>query len=63
MSSDRDKSGMTTGFKSVDGRLDGIDGGFNRIERKLDRFIDTQSTANELVERRLRTLEPRSAQE
>jgi hypothetical protein len=27
--------------------------GFNRLERKLDQFIDTQSKANQLVERRL----------
>ncbi len=32
-------------------------GGFNRIERKLDQFIDTQSKTNELAERRLSALE------
>jgi hypothetical protein len=47
----------------IDGRLGGIDGRFNRLERKLDQFIDTQSRANELVERRLTALEPRSGQE
>jgi hypothetical protein len=47
----------------IDGRLGGIDGRFNRLERKLDQFIDTQSKANELVERRLTALEPRSGQE
>ena len=38
-------------------RLDAkMDSGFARIERKLDQFIDTQSKANELVERRLNAL-------
>jgi hypothetical protein len=50
-------------FNSVDSRLDSIDSRFNRLERKLDQFIDTQATANKLVERRLTALEPRSAQE
>ena len=50
-------------FNSIDSRLDSIDSRFNRLERKLDQFIDTQSTANTLVERRLTALEPRSAQE
>ena len=48
---------------SVDRRLDGVNSRFDRLERKLDQFIDTQSTANKLVERRLTALEPRSAQE
>lgn len=43
--------------------FDRLDGRFDRLERKLDQFIDTQSTANKLVERRLTALEPRSAQE
>jgi tetrahydromethanopterin S-methyltransferase subunit G len=66
---DRLASEMRAGFSSVDARLnvsetrfDSIDSRFNRIERKLDRFIDTQSRANELVERRLRALEPPSGQ-
>jgi hypothetical protein len=33
--------------------------GFNRIERKLDSFIDVQSATNALTERRLRGLESR----
>ena len=37
--------------------FDCLEGGFNRLERKLDQFIDTQSKANELVERRLQMLE------
>ncbi len=53
---DRLASEMKAGFSSVDGR-------FNRIERKLDRFIETQSKANELVERRQRALEPQSGQQ
>ena len=36
---------------------------FDRLERKLDQFIDTQSTTNTLVERRLTALERRSVQE
>lgn len=43
--------------------FDRLDGRFDRLERKLDQFIDTQSTTNKLVERRLATLEPRSAHE
>ena len=54
---------MRNGFEAVNGRLDGVDGRFNRLERKLDQFIDTQSRANELVERRLTALEPPSGQE
>jgi thioredoxin-like negative regulator of GroEL len=52
---DRLASEMRAGFNDIDGR-------FNRIERKLHQFIDTQSRANELVERRLRALEPPSGQ-
>jgi len=33
---------------------------FDRFERKLDQFIDTQSRTNALVERRLTALEPPS---
>jgi hypothetical protein len=47
---------MRNGFNAVESR-------FNRLERKLDQFIDTHSTTNKLVERRLTALEPRSAQE
>ena len=50
-------------FDSVDSRLDSVNSRFDRLERKLDQFIDTQSTTNKLVERRLTALEPRSAQE
>ena len=48
-------------FASVDGRFDSLEGHFNRLERKLDQFIDTQSRANALVERRLQALEPPSS--
>ena len=34
-----------------------MDSRFNRVERTLDQFIDTQSRANELTERRLTRLE------
>jgi hypothetical protein len=34
-----------------------MDGGFSRVERKLDRFIDVQLQTNDLVDRRLRALE------
>ena len=54
--SDEMRNEMRKGFNGVDSR-------FNRLERKLDQFIDTQSTTNKLVERRLTALEPRSAQE
>lgn len=47
---DRLASEVRVGFKGVDKRLD-------RLERKLDQFIDTQSKANQLVERRLQALE------
>ena len=40
-----------------------LDGRFDRLERKLDQFIDVQSRTNALVERRLTALERRSAQE
>lgn len=50
-------------FDKVDSRFDSVDNRFERLERKLDQFIDTQSTTNKLVERRLTALEPRSAQE
>ena len=43
-------SEMRDGFKGVEGR-------FNKLERKLDQFIDTQSKTNDLVERRLQMLE------
>lgn len=54
---DRLVSEMKLGFKGVDIRFNGIEIRFNRLERKLDQFIDTQSKANELVERRLQALE------
>ena len=47
---DRVASEMRDGFKGVEGR-------FNKLERKLDQFIDTQSKTNDLVERRLQMLE------
>jgi chromosome segregation ATPase len=37
--------------------FDRTDGHLARIERKLDRFIDTQSKTNELIDRRLQRLE------
>ena len=54
---DRLAKEMKLGFKGVDIRFNGIEIRFNRLERKLDQFIDTQSKANELVERRLQMLE------
>ena len=44
-------------FDRVDARFDKMEGSLARVERKLDQFIDVQSKANELVERRLRGLE------
>ena len=41
----------------LDTKVDRLDGNVSRIERKLDQFIDTQTKANELVERRLQRLE------
>ncbi len=52
---------MDAGFANVDARFTSMDGRFSRLERKLDQFIDTQSKANELVERRLQALEPPSS--
>ena len=43
--------------------FDRLDSRFDRLERKLDQFIDVQSRTNALVERRLTALEPRPAQE
>ena len=40
------------------GRFDAVDARFNRLERKLDQFIDTQARTNALVERWLERLEP-----
>jgi hypothetical protein len=42
---------MQAGFGGVSAR-------FDRLERKLDQFIDTQSRTNTLVERRLTALDP-----
>jgi hypothetical protein len=49
---------MDAGFAQVDVRFAQVDARFARVERKLDQFIDTQSRTNELVERRLRLVEP-----
>ena len=38
-------------------RTEKLNSRFNRLERKLDQFIDTQSKTNELTERRLIRLE------
>ena len=51
---------MKAGFDKVNGRFDTIESRFNRVERKLDQFIDTQAKANALVERRLQSLEPKN---
>ena len=48
---DRLRTEMVSRFNRVDRR-------FDRLERKLDQFIDTQSRTNTLVERRLQGLEP-----
>jgi len=47
-------------FDQVDKRFGQIDKRFDRLERKLDQFIDTQSRANALIERRLKLLERES---
>jgi hypothetical protein len=49
--------GLDRRFDGLERRFDGLEGKFSRLERKLDQFIDTQSKANELVERRLQMLE------
>ena len=46
---DRLRDEMKDGFVGIDRR-------FDRLERKLDQFIDTQSATNKLVERRLGAL-------
>jgi hypothetical protein len=48
---------MDARFDRMDARFDRMDARFDRLERKLDGFIETQSRANELAERRLRRLE------
>ena len=50
-------NGLESRFGGLEGRFGGLEGKFSRLERKLDQFIDTQSKANELVERRLQMLE------
>jgi hypothetical protein len=60
---DKRFDGVEEHFVVLKGRFEGLEGHFNRLERKLDRFIESQSRANDLVERRLRALEPRSDQE
>lgn len=48
---------LDTKVERLDGKVERLDGNVSRIERKLDQFIDTQTKANELVERRLQLLE------
>lgn len=48
---------MDDRFVRIDERFARIDGSLARVEHKLDQFIDVQTRANELVERRLRALE------
>ena len=48
---------LDTKVDRLDGKVERLDGNVSRIERKLDQFIDTQTKANELVERRLQLLE------
>jgi hypothetical protein len=50
---------MTSGFERMDSRFERVETSLDRLERKLDGFIDTQSRANEIAERRLRRLEER----
>ena len=44
---------VRTGFEQAEKR-------FDKLERKLDQFIDTQSRTNALVERRVKLLERES---
>ncbi len=53
---DRLRTEMLSGFDRMDAR-------FNRVDRRLDQFIDTQSRTNALVERHLERLESSSAPE
>ena len=48
---------LDTTVERLAGKGERLDGNVSRIERKLDQFIDTQTKANELVERRLQLLE------
>jgi len=50
---------METRFAHIDSRFVVVEGRFDRLERKLDGFIDAQTRANEIAERRLRRLEAR----
>ena len=51
--------GLEGRFDGLEGRFGVLEGRFGRLERKLDQFIDVQSRANALVERRLNALESR----
>jgi hypothetical protein len=55
--------GSDAGGKTMGDGLDKKGARTDAVERKLDQFIDTQSATNQLVERRLTALEPRSAEE
>ena len=48
---------MDAGFARLDGKMDGGFARSERVERKLDQFIDVQLQTNQLVERRLDALE------
>ena len=48
---------MRAGFQAVDQRLEGMDRRLDRIEVKLDRFIDTQGGINRDLHSRTRALE------
>jgi hypothetical protein len=48
---------MTTGFGYLRNDMNASFTRLERIERKLDQFIDTQMQTNQLMDRRLRLLE------
>ena len=47
------------GYARLEAKMDAGFARFERVERKLDQFIDVQLQTNQLVERRLNALEQR----
>jgi len=48
---------IDTGLARLEAKIDGVDSRLERVERKLDQFIDVQLLANQQTDLRLRTLE------
>ena len=48
---------IDTGLARLEAKIDGADSRLERVERKIDQFIDVQSQTNRLTDLRLRTLQ------